>query len=300
MKINAVFESASRRRMRTIKTLVIMIAYLAAVMIFSFAQLAIFSGEVKTVQMRKSTEWYIWINALQLALIVLVAPALGAGSIAGERERQTFDLLLVTGIGVRRIVLGKIMESFAFLALILASAFPIMALSCVISGMKLIEILCSMVYLMVISIEALSVGVLLSVICSRTMTAIIGAYITVFSLGVLSWILAKHGPLAAAYTYQSLQALSDLEVHRVLLGMPVPIFFNPAVGLVTMLAHQTGILHRTIESTLRLYDIYHAARVAGFGAVSFVCFISSCFSTVVMIVLATLILHINTGSGRNR
>ena len=36
---------------------------------------------------------------LQFGMLVLVAPAMTAGSISGERERQTLDLLLVTDTG---------------------------------------------------------------------------------------------------------------------------------------------------------------------------------------------------------
>ena len=40
-----------------------------------------------------------------------------AGSISGKRERQTLDLLLVTNTGPVKLVLGKLLESFSFLAL---------------------------------------------------------------------------------------------------------------------------------------------------------------------------------------
>ena len=110
MKLNPIFESSARRRMRTGKTALILTAYMAALLVFSLSRLSVFFGQGVTVgRMRLGTEAYIWQTALQLALIVVVAPALGAVSIAGERERQTFDLLLVTGVGTRKIVLGKLM-----------------------------------------------------------------------------------------------------------------------------------------------------------------------------------------------
>lgn len=51
---------------------------------------------------------------LQFGMLVLVAPAMTAGSISGERERQTLDLLLVTNTGPVKLVLGKLLESFSF------------------------------------------------------------------------------------------------------------------------------------------------------------------------------------------
>ena len=49
-----------------------------------------------------------------------------SASIAGERERQTLDLLLVTNTGSFRIIAGKVMESFAVLALLILCGLPVM------------------------------------------------------------------------------------------------------------------------------------------------------------------------------
>lgn len=282
--------------MRTGRTAVIFTVYLTALLMLSVMLLKGFFSEVRVAQMRKSTEWYIWLTAIQLLLIVMIAPVLSAVSISGEKERQTFDLLLVTGIGARKIVMGKLMESFAFLALLIFAGLPVLMLAFVTGGITIIQIAVNLLYLLLISLEALSVGMLCSVVCQRMLTAIISAYLAILLLGGGSWALAKHGPLAAAYTYQSLQALESMPVSDVIRSMPLPVFFNPAVGLVTMLAHQTGILHHTMQNTLRLYDIYSAAKIAGFGAVSSVCFAASCLSTAALTILSVLILRIRTGA----
>lgn len=295
MMLNPIFESSARRRMRTPRTPLVITAYAGVLLAFTLNCLGMFLGQGVTVtQMRLGTEWYIWLSALEFLLTVLVAPALSAGSIAGERERQTLDLLLVTGVGARRIVLGKLMESFAFLALLILCGMPVMALACVLGGVTLAQVLMTTLWLLVIALEALAVGMVVSVLCRRSLTAIIGSYLAVFALGIGAWGLAKHGPLAAHYTQQMLRALPDMGTAAVLQGMPVPVFFCPAVGLVTMLAQQTGILHSTMENTLRLYHIYYAAKAAGFGAVSAVCLLSSLLSTAVLAALAIAVLHLQT------
>ena len=291
--LNPIFESSARRRMRTLRTPLVMTAYTGALLAFTFGSLGVFLGQGVTVtQMRLGTEWYIWLTALEFLLTVLVAPALSAGSIAGERERQTMDLLLVTGVGARRIVMGKLMESFAFLSLLILCGMPVMALACVLGGVTLLQVLMTTVWLLVIALEALAVGMAVSVLCRRSLTAILGAYLAVFALGIGAWGLAKHGPLAAHYTQMMLRMLPDMGTAAVLRGMPVPVFFCPAVGLVTLLAHQTGILHNTMENTLRLYHIYYAAKAAGFGAVSAVCLLCSLLSTAVLTALAIAVLHL--------
>ena len=296
MKLNPIFESSARRRMRTGKTALILTAYMAALLVFSLSRLSVFFGQGVTVgRMRLGTEAYIWQTALQLALIVVVAPALGAVSIAGERERQTFDLLLVTGVGTRKIVLGKLMESFAFIALLILAGAPVMMLAHVTAGIPVLRVLETLIYLMAIALEALAVGMVCSALCRRTLSAMMMTYLAIGLLGGGAWALAKHGPLAAHYTYESLRALGGMSTAQILMGMPLPVFFCPAVGLVSLLAHQTGILHTTMQSTLRLFDIYSAMKAAGFGAVAAACLGATCLSTVLLIALAMGIVHLQTG-----
>ncbi|MDY3833028.1 MAG: ABC transporter permease subunit [Candidatus Ventricola sp.] len=296
MKLNPIFESSARRRMRTGKTALILTAYMAALLVFSLSRLSVFFGQGVTVgRMRLGTEAYIWQTALQLALIVVVAPALGAVSIAGERERQTFDLLLVTGVGTRKIVLGKLMESFAFIALLILAGAPVMMLAHVTAGIPVLRVLETLIYLMAIALEALAVGMVCSALCRRTLSAMVMTYLAIGLLGGGAWALAKHGPLAAHYTYESLRALGGMSTAQILMGMPLPVFFCPAVGLVSLLAHQTGILHTTMQSTLRLFDIYSAMKAAGFGAAAAACFGATYLSTVLLITLATGIVHLQTG-----
>lgn len=296
MKLNPIFESSARRRMRTGKTALVLTAYLGALLVFSLSQLGAFFGRgMRVGQMRLGTEAYIWLTAMQLALIVAVAPALSAVSIAGERERQTFDLLLVTGVGARRIVLGKLMENFAFLALLIGAGAPVMMLAHVTAGIPVTQVLVTLAYLLAIALEALSVGLVCSALCRRTLSAIVMAYLAIGLLGGGAWALAKHGPLAAHYTYKSLRALSGMSTGRILLGMPLPVFFCPAVGLVSLLAHQTGILHTTMESTMRLLDIYSAMKAAGFGAVAAASLGATCLSAALLTALAVGIVQLENG-----
>ena len=296
MKLNPIFESSARRRMRTGKTALILTAYMAALLAFSISRLSVFFGQgVAVGRMRLGTEAYIWLTALQLALIVVVAPALGAVSIAGERERQTFDLLLVTGVGTRKIVLGKLMESFAFIALLILAGAPVMMLAHVTAGIPVLDVLETLIILLAIALEALAVGMVCSALCRRTLSAMVMTYLAVGLLGGGAWALAKHGPFAAHYTYESLRALGTMSTAQILLGMPLPVFFCPAVGLVSLLAHQTGILHTTMQSTLRLFDIYSAMKASGFGAMAAACFGATCLSTAVLIALAMGIVHLQTG-----
>lgn len=297
MMINPIFESSARRRMRSVRLPLIVTVYALALLALSVCQLTVFGqGGMQVWQMRQSTEAYIWLTALEFFLILLVAPALSAGSIAGERERQTFDLLLVTGVGVRRIVMGKMMENFAALALVIVAGMPVMALAWVTGGMGVTALLATMLFLLVIAFAALAVGMLASVLMRRSLSAILTAYLLIFAIGAGTWILAKRGPIAAAYTREIWQMIADEGGGwAAIRTMPVTIFFNAAVALVMLLAGQTGILHRTMQTTMRLYDIYIAAGHAGFARVAWVSIGAIFAASLLVLALCVLILHISTG-----
>ena len=299
MMLNPIFESSARRRMRTIKTPIILTLYWVSMLIFSLSMLTDFMGQGLQVYMfRRSTEWIIWATALQFFLIVLVAPALSACSIAGERERQTFDLLLITGIGVPSIIWGKLMEHFAFLLLLIVGSSPIMMLANVTGGMPISDILMIMLFLAIIAFAALSVGMVVSTLFKRSLSAIVVTYLAVFAIGISTWIMASCEILAAD-SYEMLYELETASPATVLASIPKAIFLNPAVMLVMLLAGKTGILHRTMEDTMRLMDIYTMSSYVGFSPVAKVGILSIFAASVFLIVLAIVLLYIQT-NGRKR
>lgn len=294
MMLNPIFESSARRRMRTIKTPIILTLYWVSMLIFSLSMLTDFMGQGLQVYMfRRSTEWIIWATALQFFLIVLVAPALSACSIAGERERQTFDLLLITGIGVPRIIWGKLMEHFAFLLLLIVGSFPIMMLANVTGGMPVSDIFMIMLFLAIIAFAALSVGMVVSALFKRSLSAIVVTYLAVFAIGISTWIMARYEILAAD-SYEMLYELETASPATVLASIPKTIFLNPAVMLVMLLAGETGILHRTMEDTMRLMDIYTMSSYVGFSPVAKVGILSIFAASVFLIVLAIVLLYVQT------
>ena len=95
---NPIFAFSAIRRMRSARTplLVTLYSLLLATLAY-FTVYGRFMGATVTLgDMRLSVDGYAYMVMLQFGMLVLVAPAMTAGSISGERERQTLDLLLVT------------------------------------------------------------------------------------------------------------------------------------------------------------------------------------------------------------
>ena len=70
---------------------------------------------------------YVVLAAVQMGLVLLTAPAVAAGSISGERERQTLDLLLVTKMSPLSIVLMYLVIGFLCFGTLVLLAFYYMS-----------------------------------------------------------------------------------------------------------------------------------------------------------------------------
>lgn len=256
MMRNPVFEQSMTRRMRSYRApllLTLFVAFLA--LVSSIALIALMSPELSLANLRSGIETYIYTTVMQFALIILVAPALTAGSIAGERERQTLDLLLCTRVGALSIVLGKLFSSVCFLALLIVSSLPLLAVTMFFGGVSFLDILLMLAFLIVTALACCSIGIACSAIFKRTVTATVVAYLTIFALGVGTVILPllfqtnRFDELVKLSATQ-MGTMTNVSIEQALPLMPKLLFLNPAVGLFSLLISQTGILERTIGGFL--------------------------------------------------
>src|SRR5439155_10298292 len=66
--------------------------------------------------------------AVQFGAVLLITPALTAGAIAEERQRQTLDDLLLTRLSGRDIVLGKLAARWVQVVGVLLAGVPVLCL----------------------------------------------------------------------------------------------------------------------------------------------------------------------------
>lgn len=200
MLINPILASSARRRMRSWKTPLILLLFGAALLGIAFVTaLMPLMGESMTISSaRNGLDSYIVLVCAEFALIVLVAPAMTAGSIAGERERQTLEMLLVTNTGSFRIALGKLLESLGYLAFLIVAMLPFNCSILAYGSVGLPYLFQSALFLLLTAYAASSVGLFCSALFRKTVSATIAAYIIVLAIGLMTFLGVT---LSGASTY---------------------------------------------------------------------------------------------------
>jgi ABC-2 type transport system permease protein len=123
---------------------------------------------------------------IELFFICAMTPAQTAGAIVNERERQTYDVLLVTPLVPRQIVLGKLVSSLAYMVLLLVAALPIESLAFLMGGVDPDELLLAALLLLGTLVFFGSIGLWASAVfrTSRAATAFAYASTGLVTLGV--------------------------------------------------------------------------------------------------------------------
>ncbi len=120
----------------------------------------------------------------QFFLVALVAPSFAAGSITGEKERKTYEMLLASPLRPSSILVGKLLSSLTYLVILIISSLPLVILCFLLGGILLSEI--ARAYLILI-LAAGTFG-LLSLACSsyfsRTSSALVVSYLVILPVAV--------------------------------------------------------------------------------------------------------------------
>ena len=128
---------------------------------------------------------YPTLAATQLIIIGVVVPVRAASAISGEKERQTFDIMMTTNMTPLSIIAGKVMTAIVQSMFYVAASMPIMALCFVIGGMSWSYLFWFLAVAFLMSLFAASIGILCSSLCKRSIAAVIMSYgfYLVFFLG---------------------------------------------------------------------------------------------------------------------
>ena len=124
----------------------------------------------------------------EMLLVCTITPAVTAGAISTEREKQTFEMLQATPLGSARLLWGKLLSALSYVFLLIFAAVPLASIVFLFGGVNLMQLLKGLLVLVASAVTLGVYGLFLSAWLGRTGRATVVGFISVMVLIV--------GPLA--------------------------------------------------------------------------------------------------------
>lgn len=198
-RINPVFLHGVKSRMRGVRAPVLMSIYfviLMAIFIISYASMVGSSYYTVSRPRPEGTEMLTVLFSLLVVMIfvmvVLMAPALNAGNIAAEREKQTLDLLLSSKLLAIQIVTGKVFSNLAFMVFLLILTLPMFAVIYLFGSIMVADILKTVLFMVVSAYGCASVATFFSSLVKKTSIATILSYVALLLFVVLTAVIGAY------------------------------------------------------------------------------------------------------------
>jgi ABC-type transport system involved in multi-copper enzyme maturation permease subunit len=225
---NPIITKEVRSRMRTWRAPVLVTLYLA--LLGGIGYLTFINTIRSTVNASPNAQAGINIFGVmvnfELLLIAFMTPALTSGAIAGERERQTLDLLLCTRVRPIGIILGKLLSSMLFVLLLLLLSVPLFSAVFLFGGIELDQVLIVLLIGVVTAVTLASIGLLCSTVARRATGATVASY-------ALAFVLLFGTLLTAQLTYKSSSIPTNVRAQAPSVPLPPPayIYASPVTAI---------------------------------------------------------------------
>jgi ABC-type transport system involved in multi-copper enzyme maturation permease subunit len=175
--------------LRTPRAFVLMLAYqvaLAAVVLIAYPQDARIDLSQESASAQKLVDFFF---LGQFVLVSLMAPSFAAGSITGEKERKTYEMLLASPLRPSRIVVGKMVASLTHLLVLIVGSLPIIMLCLPLGGVSIYELLAAYLALVVSIILFGAIAVFCSSRFKRTSASLVVSYLFILPLVIVGAVL---------------------------------------------------------------------------------------------------------------
>ncbi len=163
----------------------------------------------------------------QLALLLLLAPVFGAGALTIEKEQRTLAALLTSLLTPAEIWWGKFVASLLFLALLLASALPVLSLAFALGGVGPWDLAAAAAMTLLILASMSAVSLYCSSYFRRSVHSTAVSYAVVMALTLLTFVVHQ------ILEWQWSSTLNPPQTRQEAPGyVTAPLYLNPFVALV--------------------------------------------------------------------
>lgn len=231
--MNPVLKKELKTRMRTWRTPIMISLYvliLSLLILLVFADMIFSYNNYRGMRLDTVKDMFFVFTIFQLLLLIFIVPATTAGSISGERERSTLELLICTRMTSMSIILGKLFSSLAEVIILLVASIPVMSTFFIFGGVSPGNIILIFGFYFVTAILFGSIGIFMSTFFKKTSTSTVASYIiALFLLGGTFFVVL----LFRAFYYLP-RGLSITQT------FPVILYANPLSGLGAILFKMMG------------------------------------------------------------
>jgi ABC-type transport system involved in multi-copper enzyme maturation permease subunit len=161
---NPVFVKEMRVGFREKKVFYALTAWVLIVALFASISSAAALSETNSISQLPDAgkalfEMLFWV---QLVLLAMLSPSLTTSAVSGERERQSFEMLLTTHLAPSELIFGKFGFAASFIILSLFSTVPLEAIVFFLGGVSLTSFLSAKLILLTFGLLCSLLGLMLS------------------------------------------------------------------------------------------------------------------------------------------
>src|SRR6266852_4496386 len=181
MTFAALLSKELRSRLRRERSVWVIIIYLVVMGLLGFGFLQrenAFSGGYQGYLLSQiGAQLFALLSFVQLFLIAFISPAFTATAINGEKERQTFDLLLCSKLSAFSLLAGKLIAGLVNALLLIAASIPLFSLVFFFGGVSAAQVFITLVIFVMTAVVAGTFGLFCSTLLRRTTVSTAAAYI---------------------------------------------------------------------------------------------------------------------------
>lgn len=180
MPFVALLTKELRSRLRRERTIWIIIAYILLMSLLGWIVLGRYTGYSTYGSNNFSNagiNFYTLLSMIQLFLILFATPAFTSTAVNGEKERQTFDLLLCSQLSSFSLVAGKLIAGLVNALLLVIAAIPLFSLVFLFGGISPEQVLIALLIYLVTALMSGTFGVLCSTLFKRPTTSTVVTYL---------------------------------------------------------------------------------------------------------------------------
>jgi len=194
---------------------------------------------------------YVMFALLQLTLMLFFAPLSTAAAVAYEKDRRTFNLLLMTSLSDTEIVVGKLVAGLLNILIILGASVGLLSLCALLGGISFGQVASLFAVTAASGVAGGAMGLLIALWRDRTFQSI--------ALTILMVVFSVAGVELFSVSFPTLEFM----------GVPLKEVLNPYRAMLALLYPRTDQITGVVRASSLVYiaiRLTFAALIVSFGA----------------------------------